>query len=581
MLENDKEIEEILSRIKIEYKGFDDWLSAESRKPLPTLNPVKIDSDRVNDLRQVVDSLPLFGDSAYQFVLSSTEEGGRLVPVERFTKAQLVNQTEEVLSKYDGVNLSWTPNVFKPYSHGQKIDDLGFINAIYLDFDVEKAKKVKAEELPRLLRYLRFIDLNPSLVIDSGHGYYLYWVLEDGLKVTKNNVWAVKKLGDQLKGLVTTMKQAGIDYADGNVSNLNHNLRLPGSVNYKNEDDPRPVKLVHQSGITYGYSDLCAKLTELQPVRPSEMADDVESESAEVAEDDREAKRVIKPNPPVLQVSQIIRSKKAWRNKAKVKKRVDRDKNAGQVASGKAHNKQQNKDFLMDFIMLSKLRGRAIDGHRHSLLIQAYIRGARDLSGYNEHLAYPMNEDGVELLQQSMDSYRKDDKLHLPKKAATLAEELELTDEEASHMRVLVPKELAEARAEFKIKLAQLINTEFKKKIKLCEVVIVQKSRTLSASKLAKQLEVSTRTVQGDKNMDVNELAKYAVNASHETLSLVSQAIDKGLVDGQMVKPEVELAGQDIEAIKSGTKKQALSKLEDFRVQSDEYKQEHARFNRS
>lgn len=510
-------------------------------------------NEQANSLRALIQTLPVSSKSKYQFILSSTTESDGWQPICKLTKSELTTKTELILQKYKDVNLSWIPNSFQPFKAGATLDVLGFINMLYLDFDVEKNGKTKALEQPRILQYFKSINFLPTYMIDSGHGFYVYWVLQDGLHVTRKNIWAVKRLSEGVKAVVRELKGAGFEYVDTNVTNLNHSMRLPGSYNFKNEKDIRQVKIVWQSKVTYQYENVYSKLTELaknQKVNTTYDKDPVDKGF----------------------------SKKAF--SPKKDKVAGNEKNSALVENGKQHNKAQNRLFLADFIQLSKLRGVRIDGNRHDLLIQAYIRGAHDLHRFNEKLGYPLDENEVAGLQRSMDNYQKQGKLYQPKKAETLVQELGVNEEEIRSMSVLVPKRIAVKRANFRTKLKQLINTEFKKKIKLCEVLVVKKSRTLSAKKLAKQLNVSPRTVQEDKNMDINELAEFAIISSHETLCLVNKAIKEGIIDGEKMKLEIDLVGQDVESIKNETKKQTLKKLKDYQKQADKYALMNKRFDR-
>ena len=492
----------------------------------------------INEVKELIQQLPVSLSSKYQFALSSTSEKGGWEPIGKLTKAELIAQIEMGLKKYESVNLSWIPNSFRPYSTGLALEKLGFLNMVYLDFDVEKDGKNKALEQPRILHYFESIDFTPTHIIDSGHGFYLYWLLQDGLKVTSDNLWAVKRMSEGLKVVVRKMKGAGFDYVDTNVTNLNHSMRLPGSYNFKNEKDIRQVKIVWQSTVTYKYKELYDKLCGF----------------ARNKKEHRQFSVVHKGD------SHNRRFTKRFRKKKKSSK-----KNQNLVNNGKQHNAEQNKLMLSDFIMLSDLRGLKIDGYRHIIMMQAYIRGANDLSKFNKKLSYPLNKSEVDGLQMSMDNYQQKGKLYQPKKADTLVQELSLNEEEIRFMSVLIPKELAIKRATFRVKLKQLSKIELKNKVKLCKVLVVQKSRTLSAKKLAKQLNVSPRTVQGDKKLDIDELAKRTMTASCATLCLINKAIKEGVIDADKMKQKMDFSNQNVELIKNSTKKELLNKLKDYK----------------
>jgi len=83
--------------------------------------------------------------------------------------------------------------------------------------------------------------LPPSMMVQSGHGWHLYWILDEPLE---------QEVAEHLnKQLI-----ADIPTADPACFNINRVLRVPGTTNTK--DPPRPVTFTTNIGVTYTKEDI-------------------------------------------------------------------------------------------------------------------------------------------------------------------------------------------------------------------------------------------------------------------------------------------------------------------------------------
>lgn len=81
----------------------------------------------------------------------------------------------------------------------------------------------------------------PSMIVQSGHGWHLYWILESPLE---------QEVAEHLnKQLI-----ADIPTADPACFNINRVLRVPGTLNTK--DPPRPVTFTTNIGVVYTKEDI-------------------------------------------------------------------------------------------------------------------------------------------------------------------------------------------------------------------------------------------------------------------------------------------------------------------------------------
>ncbi|MDP6779951.1 MAG: DNA-primase RepB domain-containing protein, partial [Candidatus Latescibacteria bacterium] len=78
-------------------------------------------------------------------------------------------------------------------------------------------------------------ELQPSIIVDSGNGFHLYWILKEPEQVVPNNL---KHLRSLLLGLAEAV---GGDTACRDLSRI---LRVPGTRNLKDPGNPREVRVL-------------------------------------------------------------------------------------------------------------------------------------------------------------------------------------------------------------------------------------------------------------------------------------------------------------------------------------------------
>lgn len=104
----------------------------------------------------------------------------------------------------------------------------------------------------------------PTAWIHSGGGIYPWWLLEDPEQLAGDQfaLDAATRLSDGWqRELVAAAQRLGVDY--GNVGDLARVMRIPGTWNRK-EEEPRPCRLVTESGPRYTFESLTECLFALQ-----------------------------------------------------------------------------------------------------------------------------------------------------------------------------------------------------------------------------------------------------------------------------------------------------------------------------
>lgn len=116
--------------------------------------------------------------------------------------------------------------------------------AFALDIDV-KPSALEYKELTELQKILWFINESPSIIVDSGYGYHVYWVYKKASSVRVHEAI----VNDFFDTLQNSLKELGIKL--DSTKDVTHTYRLPGSLNLKNPDTEIVSTVVSNSGIYY------------------------------------------------------------------------------------------------------------------------------------------------------------------------------------------------------------------------------------------------------------------------------------------------------------------------------------------
>lgn len=164
---------------------------------------------------------------------------------------------------YFGVGTS--PEDFGPRKRcpAAKITGIG---ALWLDIDIagpahKKGNLPATEAEATKLLADTFKDLEPSYIIDSGHGLQAYWLLDSWCEITEANRSEVQALSIDFNALWRAhCADAGYD-ADS-VCDLARVMRLPGSKNHKIPSNVKPVVELKVSEIRYSFAQFRQWTTE-------------------------------------------------------------------------------------------------------------------------------------------------------------------------------------------------------------------------------------------------------------------------------------------------------------------------------
>jgi putative DNA primase/helicase len=162
-----------------------------------------------------------------------------------------LNQTHHV---YFGVNP-------RPLSKEKKQDDIRDIVTLWVDVDGKDFDGGKDEALRRVQGF----PIAPSVIVDSGHGYHVYWVLtEPIINIEGEQRILLKQI------LAGVIKETSGDRSKVNLDAL---LRLPGTLNIK-DSPPPPCQVVSSTDLTYRLEDF-ARFKDVAYVEPKAFMGDL------------------------------------------------------------------------------------------------------------------------------------------------------------------------------------------------------------------------------------------------------------------------------------------------------------------
>ena len=87
--------------------------------------------------------------------------------------------------------------------------------------------------------------LNPSIAVHSGGGLHIYWLIQEPIEITdtESRKKAASLIESWQQSIRTVFSAQG--YTLDSTADLARLLRVPGTFNYKNPSDPKPVSIIN------------------------------------------------------------------------------------------------------------------------------------------------------------------------------------------------------------------------------------------------------------------------------------------------------------------------------------------------
>jgi hypothetical protein len=125
--------------------------------------------------------------------------------------------------------------------HKRKKENCARIQVLVLDVDIgasDKKYHTKEEALEALGKFTAALDFKPPMIVDSGYGLHVYWILSRPLDSMK---WEI--LAGYFKKIAVAL-DARLAVDTSRIADCAGVLRVPGTKNYRNVDDPQRVKIL-------------------------------------------------------------------------------------------------------------------------------------------------------------------------------------------------------------------------------------------------------------------------------------------------------------------------------------------------
>lgn len=118
-------------------------------------------------------------------------------------------------------------------------ETITYITCIWTDIDVRREDRDGSfDTQEEALKFISEFKIKPSVVVDSGYGLHLYWLL-------KKPCSDIDRPEEILKGVSKALR------GDKGTWNINRLLRLPGTLNFWNPDNIRECKIISMENIRY------------------------------------------------------------------------------------------------------------------------------------------------------------------------------------------------------------------------------------------------------------------------------------------------------------------------------------------
>ncbi len=155
-----------------------------------------------------------------------------------FERIKDIDRLTKLLNTDHFKNLNVHFGVCPRYRKGTGTEkDVKVLQALYCDIDCKRKDKPNLPTKEEALQKIKEFKIPPSIIIDSGQGYHLYWLLSEPINI-KNNTYTL-----HLRGMLAGLSKAlGGDIAGKDLCRC---LRVPNTFNFKpDHNGGLPVKII-------------------------------------------------------------------------------------------------------------------------------------------------------------------------------------------------------------------------------------------------------------------------------------------------------------------------------------------------
>lgn len=143
-------------------------------------------------------------------------------------------------------------------AHIRKKENCDRTRVLVLDVDIEagsdKKYRSKDSALEALEKFRLELDFPAPMIVDSGYGLHVYWLLKESIKA---EMW--ERIASYFKAVAVHL-DSKLAADTSRISDSAGVLRLPGTSNYKNREQPQEVKLLQYTELAITSKELTDKL---------------------------------------------------------------------------------------------------------------------------------------------------------------------------------------------------------------------------------------------------------------------------------------------------------------------------------
>ena len=117
---------------------------------------------------------------------------------------------------------------------------INYITSLYLDIDYGPeghGKKSEFKDKGEAEQHIKSIKPKPSIIVDSGYGFHIYWLLKKS-EIVRDKKTEFSRIETILDGIIKEHK------GDMGTGDYTRKLRLPGTKNRKNPDNIKDCKII-------------------------------------------------------------------------------------------------------------------------------------------------------------------------------------------------------------------------------------------------------------------------------------------------------------------------------------------------
>lgn len=196
------------------------------------------------------------GCSGWVYLWTAPEKVTYAFPLTGDYARQMQERAKELSGTHQDVyfSLGITPMAMGAHERATNAN-IGAIGAVWADIDISNPAAHKKSNLPaNVEEALSIIPTStpPSIIVHSGHGLHVYWLLTRPVVITDNNRKAVMTALRKWQQVLRTNAQARGWTLDG-TADLARIMRVPGTWNLKDEANVSLCEVIEESDVRYPF----------------------------------------------------------------------------------------------------------------------------------------------------------------------------------------------------------------------------------------------------------------------------------------------------------------------------------------